>query len=517
MDRKALEKAIRRTLAEDWPDEQLRTKLEALAETEENFRGFTWLWGPELYRRNRLLFRPFILGRFGQLLRVGKYRWETVKWKGGVATALEPWLREVDQRDDLELFKRLYEWKLSALGRGIVKDVRQKAVLPDLIRRFRGAPSRAAREIVCQKFALWFELDEPSALELYRIEPVTSGPFILRHLPWSWTEKKRAFWQELLRAARARRDESFAWNLYRRQVPTERWQADVLALAANIRDPAELVRQLEQHHPSGWGRTASGVFVELLQRRGRDVMPYIVRNLRVVRHGWFTGGEYGKLLDLAREKEWWDLWAAIVRVCATAKEFNTEIDRLLHSPSMSKPDIGRRLATLVGVSREFNFPGLGFAQVHQLDERVALLMLERFPDLLRGPFLQHLQANPWAGSYSKLIEKLLTLDEDDLLDHIAARIATRISNRWNPKSKDTLAEAERLADFYDGLKDRDETRFSRRAASVLSRIPAYAIRGYNQLIRENRLARLLFTRSAPAYLADARSVRDIVEGSEIHV
>ena len=96
-------------------------------------------------------------------------------------------------------------------------------------------------------------------------------------------------------------------------------------------------------------------------------------------------------------------------------------------------------------------------------------------------------------------------------------IATRISNRWTPKSKDTLAEAERLADFYDGLKDRDETRFSRRAASVLSRIPAYAIRGYNQLIRENRLARLLFTRSAPAYLADARSVRDIVEGSEIHV
>ena len=70
MDRKALEKAIRRTLAEDWPDEQLSTKLEALAETEENFRGFTWLWGPELYRRNRLLFRTFILGRFGQLLRV---------------------------------------------------------------------------------------------------------------------------------------------------------------------------------------------------------------------------------------------------------------------------------------------------------------------------------------------------------------------------------------------------------------------------------------------------------------
>ena len=80
MDPKALEKAIRRTLGEDWPDEQLRSKLEALAETEENFRGFTWLWGPNLYQRNRILFRPFILGRFGQLMRKGKFRWETVKW-----------------------------------------------------------------------------------------------------------------------------------------------------------------------------------------------------------------------------------------------------------------------------------------------------------------------------------------------------------------------------------------------------------------------------------------------------
>jgi hypothetical protein len=420
-------------------------------------------------------------------------------------------------RDDIELFKRLYEWKLSALGQGFVKDVRQKAILPDLIRRFRSAQTRAAREIVLQKFALWFELDEPSALELYRLDSITAGPFILRHLPWTWMENKRAFWQELLRGARAKNDEAFAWDLYRRQVPRDTWQADVMALTASVRDPAELVRRLEQHHPGGWGRTATGAFVELLQRRGRDVMPYIVRNLRAVRHGWFSGGEYKKILDLAREKGWWDLWAAIIRVCATPKEFNTEIDRLIHSPSLRQDQIRGRLATLVGVSREFNFPGIGFASIHQLDETVAMLMLERFPDLLRGPFLQHLQANPWAGSYTKLIEKLLSLDEEDLLDHIAARIATRVSNRYNAKSKDMLADAERLADFYDTLKDRDEKQFSRRAASVLSRIPAFAIYNYNQLIRDNRLARLLFTRSAAAYLADARSVRDLVEGSEIHV
>ena len=112
--------------------------------------------------------------------------------------------------------------------------------------------------------------------------------------------------------------------------------------------------------------------------------------------------------------------------------------------------------------------------------------------------------------------RLIAAKEDDLLDHVAARIATRVSNRWAPKNRKLLAEADRLADYYDALKV-DDVRFCRRAASVLNRIPAFTIHNYNQLIRDNRLARLLFARSAPAYLADARSVRDLVEAAEIHV
>jgi hypothetical protein len=52
---------------------------------------------------------------------------------------------------------------------------------------------------------------------------------------------------------------------------------------------------------------------------------------------------------------------------------------------------------------------------------------------------------------------------------------------------------------------------------VLGQVPAYSIHLYNQLVRENRLARLLFERSASAYLADPRSLADLVEASEIHV
>lgn len=512
MDPKDLEKAIRRLLREHEPDEQLRTKLEALAEAEDNFGAFTWLWAPPLYHANRVLFRPFILARFGRILRVGKYRWKAVEWKGPTVESLESWLAEVDRRDDIELFRRLYEWKLSALGTSLIKNRRQEAILPELTRRFRAARTRAAREVVLQKFTLWLELNEATALELYRIDPLSAGPYILRHLPWAWMENKRPFWRELIAEAQKRGDEKFRWDLYRRQVPRDTWEADVLALAASVRDPADLVRQLEQHHPTGWDRSLGGGLEKLLERRGRDVIPYVMRHLSSVRRGILMGGDYRKLLELAHKRQWWDLWAAIIRVCANQKDFNREVAWLLES-SMPREEIARRLAGLCGVSREFNFPAFGFATVHQLEQDNASAMLEQFPDLLRGPFLQHLQVSPWSGSYSRFVTHLIARGEDDVLDHIAARFITRVSNLW---TKNSLEEADRLADYYAGLKT-DEARFSRRAAAVLSRIPAYSIYRYNQLIRDNRLARLLFERSAAGYLADARSLRDLVEGSEIHV
>lgn len=36
-------------------DAELREQLEKLAVAEVSFSGFTWLFGPELYRRNRIL------------------------------------------------------------------------------------------------------------------------------------------------------------------------------------------------------------------------------------------------------------------------------------------------------------------------------------------------------------------------------------------------------------------------------------------------------------------------------
>ena len=57
----------------------------------------------------------------------------------------------------------------------------------------------------------------------------------------------------------------------------------------------------------------------------------------------------------------------------------------------------------------------------------------------------------------------------------------------------------------------------RRAANILTQVPAFAISNYDQVLRTNALARLLFVRSFAAFLAVPEAVRDLLEGSEIHV
>jgi len=52
---------------------------------------------------------------------------------------------------------------------------------------------------------------------------------------------------------------------------------------------------------------------------------------------------------------------------------------------------------------------------------------------------------------------------------------------------------------------------------VLSSVPAGAVWSYDSLIKNNRLARLLFERSHQDYLADPSVVRDLLESPQIHV
>jgi hypothetical protein len=513
---KELEQTIRGLIQQPMADAALREQLEILAATEISFSGFTWLYGPELYRRNRVFFRPFILSRFGTRMVLPKWRVERIHWTGDRARYLDAWLAEVDRNDDADLFRRLYEWKLEGKYNRQTMGDRSREIRAELTGRYRRADSPGRRQIVLRKFDLWFQLDETTALELYEIDPKLAGTFILRHLPHRWLGgEKRELWRQLIASAEAKKDDALRWRLYRRQVSLAEWERDGLKLCERVRDASDLCGELERRHPEGWGLNLAEGFYRIIQARGRDVFPYVTRHLVQVWRGWFGRGSYGKMAELARRQGWWDLWSALIRTCGGPKEYNKEIRALLDDKSLPEHELTSRLMALAGASREWNWPGLGLVTVHQLEEEVALDLYARFPDLLRGPFKLHAQPNFWGGStYSQLLKQFIGAGDDEMLDSLASRLVTR-HGRWGNGAK-LLEEADKLADHYAAMKA-DEAVFSRRAANVLGKVPAFSIGSYRALAKENRLARLLFERSAGSYLADPRGLGDLVEGAEIHV
>jgi hypothetical protein len=513
-DRKAgkVEADVRRLLAQSLQADDLRARLEELA-AQWAFPGLIWLWGPELYRRDRVLFRPFILAHFGTTLFVKKWQWQAVAWKGPIGNALDGWLVTVDQNDDVDLFRRLYQWK-AMRGGGMPREI--AAIRDELVRRFEKAPTAACRAVVLDKFNFWFELDEAAAVRLYAIDPPAAGPYIIRHLPsrWGWRGEKRALWQSLLARAWQRGDGVFAMKLYRGQVPVERWETDARALCESTNDAAELCARLDEHHPEGWNLELGSRILHLVDARGRDVVPYVLKHLKDIWPRWHGMNGYGKLLDRAYAEGWWDLWSGLLRTSAKPADWNKTVRSLSDEQTLPDTEIKRRLLLLTGVSREWNFGGFSMASMQQLDDQAAVALYGRFPDLVRGPFKLHLQTGFWT-SLPKLIRRVVDADDETLIDFLASRLINRAKSFW--AAGKPLEDLVPLEDYFESLRDRDPAFFANRAANVLTQVPAYTIFRYDKTLRENRLARLLLERSLESFLDDPGALGDLVEASEIHV
>jgi hypothetical protein len=507
-----VEAEIRRLLSQSLQDDDLRARLEELT-GQRAFGGFTWLWGPELYRRNRVLFRPVILAHFSTMQFVKKWHWEPVAWKGAIGQALEGWLAEVDRDDDVDLFRRLYQWK--ELQRGSRASA-NPAIRSDLVRRFEKASSAASRAVVLEKFNFGIELNTPTAVSLYQLDPAPAGPYILRHLPsrWGWGGEKRALWESLFSLAKGRGDNVFAMKLYRLQVPLDRWENDASALCQSTADAAALCAQLDEHHPEGWGLELGSRIVRLVDARGRDIVPYVLKHLKDIWPRWHRLDGYSKLLDRASAEGWWDLWSALLRTSAEPKAWNKIVCNLIDDESLPDAEIKRRLLLLTGVSREWNFGGFSMASVQQLDDATALALYDRFPELVRGPFKLHLQTGFWT-SLPKLIRRVVAADDETLIDFLASRLVNRFKTFW--AAGNPLDELLPLADYFESLRNQDPARFARRAANVLTQVPSHTIFQYDRTLRENRLARLLLERSLEDFLDDPGALTDLIEASEIHV
>ena len=493
-------------LLRDAPDsEALRAGLEELSK-EYAFPGLTHLWGPELYARAPLMFRPFILAHFSFSAFEKKWKYRTVEWKGQEGQRLEAWLQEVDRANDIELYRRLYSWRLLSQH----KHKGDKVWVKDLLARFEAAPDRQTRRQEMLKHDLFYWLDEPAAVTLYKKDAKLAAPFILRHLPRHYslfTGEKRALWTYLADLAKQAGDDELYFSLYRKQAPLQQWRQDALDLCRREADTDKLLRELRRRHLEIWDKDLGVVFTELLESRGEELFPYVIPELNKVLRGWFRTG-FDNLMALADRRGWWELWGALTRACATPKEFEKAVHSCLELPA---PEGKRKLLRLAGAGLELNFPGLGIARLVPLSDKAACAVYAKYPDILRGPMRAQLTPNA-SDAYDKLTGQLLGCSDDELLDYLASRLVVCLALNRQPK----LAEAvERLAAFYEAMQ-RDEARFARRAAAVLGQVPAYMVWMYDRLIRENRLARLLYERSAGFYLKVPEALTDLLEAPEIH-
>jgi hypothetical protein len=511
-DEKHLQRTIKQ-LCDSQPDNlRLRDHVEGLTR-DELFPGLTWFWGPLLYQRNRVIFRGLILNHFSDWERGGRV-WKRILWSDH-AERLEAWLTSARANRDVALVRRLLRWKYAGKHWGTDSEAWNAALLED----YGSAGTAAARAIVLDEYDDWFQLDENTAVALYQCDRAC-GPFLLKHLPHSfWGGEKRALWQRLAQAALAANDEKLHWELYCRQVPIKKWQTDVLALGRQIQDPRRLNDELHRRHPAGYGLKLGDGWIALLESRGRDVMPYVRDKMKEVVGGWY-GDDAGPFVKLAERNGWWDLWATAIRASRSDKFFNAAVAGLLGDASLSGRDCLSRLNALAGVSREWNWPGFGLAQVHGLQDDIAVNLYRRYPALVHGPYKPHVTPTWWHG-YPKLLDAAQQAGDDELVDLLASRYATQVRYEqayYAAKERDQIMQtADSLGDSYEALRDREPGRFARRAANVLTRIPAYVIRDYRRLLKTNKLARLLFVRSFDAYLSVPAAVRDLVEGSDIHV
>lgn len=491
-----------RALVADRPSgKALRMELERLAHLP-YCNQFSWLWGPYVWERlreegaDRLFLRSFLLGHVGLWSMNGRGR-SFDPWKKH--PPLLAWLAQVEEAGDVELFRSLLRWRM------VVSWPATKLWRAELRSRLAKASGRIALSQVLARFDVPAELDEETALEVYRKVGPSSRRFLLAHQPWRTT-----FWTRLFDEAQRQRDDDTAFELYRHQVEPARWKSDVRAVMRRVADPSTLLEELERRHPrTVRGDDAGALFLELLEARGSAVLPYVLRHAASVtpRQRFFGKKETRgvvEMIALAEREAWLPLWARLLQTSATPELWNETVRRLLERPDRETLTVRQRLAMLPGTGRELSFGPLGLVQLRPLTDDVACLMLRRAPELLRSAYRMHLPLSAW-NKYEKLTAAALAAVDEELVDYLASRAAM-----------DVNVPHTALADHFERLPVPDGT-FARRAAHALSMMPAFAIWSYEQLLEKNRLARLLFERSTPLYLAEPALLRDLLESPQIHV
>ncbi len=503
-DAKALHIEIDAILAKDLDDLALRDALEALEERKAIHLVYYRLIR-SLLEKNPVVFGPLVRPRLDSwgYDRNGKWHhpWTNDEGKRDLAFIL----KLAEERGDDALFKRAM---LVYLDRAKWKD-RNALFQKELLARLEGAAEPHERASVLSRFDRLGVLDDDTALTIYAAAPLAGRSFISRHLPWRpWGTDDVDLLPKLLEETRDR-DPDFYFELYRRLAGDATWARDVDVVLREASDDA-LAAELEKLHPQRYVKNAAKVFAKALKERDDAALPYVSRHVDAVVRGFFGRGEYGDLLRIAYDRGYDTLWAGLLRHAAPPKDWNAEVRRLAEV-RRDGGDARRRLLLLAGAGRELSLPGLGLARLQPLEDDTAVLLFERYPELLRGPFKRNIFGG-WHQPYTKLVARVLAEGDELLIDFLASRFVTRGGPYMNEK---VLASAATLSKHYEALRG-DPVAFAERAANVLGQVPPFVIYAYELLLETNRLARLLYEHAARDYLASPVAIRDLLEAPEIH-
>jgi len=376
----------------------------------------------------------------------------------------------------------------------------------EVVARFSGAATPEERAAILMELDLPRTLDEDAALALYEAQPQQSSAFIQRHLPRGRRADDPVLpWHRLMQQAQVRQDNALYFALYRAQSTPEQWVRDTTELVAS--GSQTLSEDLDRRHPNRWRPDIGPHLAQLALQRGNDLVPYLVRRAQDIWSARRREG-YQALLELSQREGWPDLSAALLRCCGSAAEYDRAVAALVADRDTDEAQLRQRLLFLSGAGPEAVAPGRHIA----LRETTLVALYERFPHLARGPFRRQLEPSP-SRPLSGLLELALAHRDEELIDHLCARLAVRAER----SGAERLLQMAASAASHLEKACPDPAMLDRRACAILVRVPARAIRNQRDLMRRNPLARMLFAHAGEACLAVPGTAGELLEADEIHV
>jgi len=78
--------------------------------------------------------------------------------------------------------------------------------------------------------------------------------------------------------------------------------------------------------------------IELTRSRGEAMLPYLLQHVEQVWSRQRRGG-YDDIVELARSRGWWELWAALIRISASPADYDREVHALLADSALPEADL----------------------------------------------------------------------------------------------------------------------------------------------------------------------------------